>query len=181
MQRVQLSRRTVQSLFYFQGAEYPVPWLLHLYTRQGCADAGELSLSPYCVPGPKRSVFSCVSPGVGTSVLSRGEEVAGRGESCQGCAGWRVHSFVHSFIQHLQRSALLRTTPALPWRASGLWVGAGIPGRFGGWPRAGWKPRQAWVNLVLTLWPVGQDAEADRGREPNPEGSGFLQPSWDPQ
>lgn len=95
--------------------------------------------------------------------------------------GVSIHSFIHSFIQHLQRSAVLRTTPALPWRASGLWVGAGIPGRFGGWPRAGWKSQQAWVNLVLTLWPAGQDAEADRGREPNPEGPGFLQPSRDTQ
>ena len=38
-----------------------------------------------------------------------------------------------------------------------------------------WKSSQACVNLVCTLWPAGQDANADgRGREPTPEGPGFL-------
>lgn len=43
----------------------------------------------------------------------------------------------------------------------------------------GWqKSPQARGNLVLTLWPAGQDAEADnRGSEPNPEGPSSLLPS----
>lgn len=77
-------------------------------------------------------------------MLSRGEEEAGTGSPAKGlqCAV-SIRSFVHSFVRpfiHSAPAALSCSeehTPALPWRASGLWVGAGIPGQFGGWPRAG--------------------------------------------
>lgn len=153
-----MSRRTVQSLFYFRGAEYPLPWLLHLYTGQGCADAGELSSSPYCAPGPKPSVFSRVSPGVGTSVLSRGEEVAGRGESRQCCAGWRVHSFVHSFI-HSAPAALScsedHPSPALE----------GLRSVGGSWnSRSVWRLAQGWLEVSTSLGKPGPYPVASRPR-----------------
>lgn len=146
-----------------------------------------LSSSPYCVPSTKRSVFARVSPVVGTSVLSRGEE-AGRGvhaESCRGRAGWRVRSFIHSAPAALSCSED-HTSPVLVglWSADGeCWNSRSVWVLAWGWhhrddgvvmPSAG-KSSQVCVNLVCTLWPAGQGANAGgRGRDPIPEGPGFL-------
>lgn len=98
---------------------------------------GNSHQSPYCAPGPKRSVSSRVSPGVRalcSAVVRRWQG----GGIYQGCAGWRAHPFVRVFIQHLPALSCSEDYLNLPWRALvcgwelefqvGLEVGPGLAG-----------------------------------------------------